>query len=159
MKIWDLRMGAGPRPGGSTPTVAGSGEPELSAGSGGAGTGEALLPSLATGSSIPLCLGSFKVGGDSSAGSGGGSGGGGSSGVGGLAMYGQQAAICYGGASLGVINLSPGGGSGGRSRAAVTRLLGLGGAPLAAPIRGLSILPLSRLFVVGTEDGWLRVCR
>ncbi len=149
MKLWDLRMGATPRdtashqpPSGAAPTGAHSHS---------RGNPGGLLPSLATGASIPLCLGTFKMGGGDAAAAP-------SGGVGGLAMYGQQACICYTGSSLGIINLTPGGGSR-SSRVGVTRLLGAGGAAVGASIRGLTILPLSRLFVVGTEDGWLRICR
>lgn len=135
VKLWDLRMGGGSgTPRGQTGTHAGLDD------------SPSLLPSLVSGATIPLCLGSFRVGAE------------GPSPAAGLAMYGQQACICYSGASLGVINLTPGSGSS-RSRVGVTRLLGLGGAPLGAAIRGLSILPLSRLLVVGTEDGWLRICK
>ena len=80
--------------------------------------------------------------------------------MGGLAMYGHQACIAYCGDRLGVINLTQGAASS-KARISVTQVLGAAGAPVGtgAPIRGLSILPLSRLFVVGSEDGWVRVCR
>lgn len=141
MKLWDLRMGASSR------GAAGAQLPSTLGAQSGADSAS-FLPSLATGVSIPLCLGTFKMSGDAAS----------PAGVGGLAMYGQQACICHSGASLGVISLAPGGGST-RSKVGLTRLLSTSGTPLGASIMGLTILPLSRLLVVGTEDGWLRVCR
>jgi hypothetical protein len=163
VKLWDLRMGGSHRSAPPQPPAGASAHPHWhgsdSHAVAAADDAEQLPPSLATGASIPLCLGTFKMGAGADAASSAATAAAGG-GVGGLAMYGQQACICYAGDRLGVINLTPGGVSS-KSRVSVTRLLGAGGSPAGggAPIRGLSILPLSRLFVVGFEDGWVRVCR
>ncbi|GAB4814854.1 hypothetical protein N2152v2_001900 [Parachlorella kessleri] len=170
IKLWDLRMGATPRGSSSQPQRKASDDGFTSWSTRSTGSGHPanqdppLLPSLVTGASIPLCLGTFKMtpsdGGAGAAAASGDRSGAAGGGLGGLAMYGHQACIGYCGDRLGVVNLTPGAASS-KSRISVTHVLGAAGAPVGtgAPIRGLSILPLSRLFVVGSEDGWVRLCR
>eukprot|EP00884_Botryococcus_braunii_P002444 jgi/Botrbrau1/121/Bobra.0022s0107.1 len=74
-------------------------------------------------------------------------------GVGGLAVHGQDV-LAYSGAYLGVFSLqgplSP--------TYRPTRLTSAKGFKESADIVGLALLPSSRLLVVGTEDGYIKVC-
>lgn len=77
-----------------------------------------------------------------------------SEGVGGLAVHGQDV-LAYSGAYLGVFSiqepLAP--------TYRPTRLTNAKGVKETVTIVGLALLPYSRLLVVGTEDGYIKVCR
>jgi hypothetical protein len=159
MKLWDLRM----MPAATVPHAS-----LAAAGSSGGGWGSSSSSSLAA----PLTT--FRSGRE---------------GIEGFVVY-QDAAIVYGGASIGLVPLELQGGSTGSTAAGwpgglagqlqhqqgstvqmvrMTAVRGLGyrgsggreglGAAGAGSVVGLGLLPHSKLLVVGTEDGLMRVCR